>query len=618
MESNLLLVIFAVLAACVVLVPLAKWAGLGTVLGYLAVGVLIGPFGLGLIPDGDTTLHVAEFGVVIMLFLVGLELQPRELWRMRHKLVGLGLTQILVTAVALAAILTLFGYAWQVGTVIGLALSLSSTAIAMQSIEQRDLTQTDAGRTSLAILLLQDVAVIPILAAIPILVTLGPLNPGMLGEGIARAAEAVEDPADWIDALSILGAFVAAIAASRFVVRPALALVARSGVREIFTALALALVVGAALLTQLAGLSPALGAFIGGVLLADSEYRHELGSILEPFKGLLLGLFFISVGVSIAFNVLAAEPGRVLALVLALVTVKILVLLALTSIARHHVADRLLVAVLLSQTGEFAFVVLQFTMSSGIIALADYQVLTLAVALSMATTPLLLFAFDRLVAPRLDTRGDASPADPESIDSRQSIVVLGYGRFGQVVTRMLRAQGFETTLIDDDPAQIELMKRFGVKVFYGDGSRLELLHAAGVAQAQLVVVAVAGGHRIASIARMLRKHFPGVKIAARAIDREHAHQLMELGVEALERETFLSAVSLGAQALELLGYPPEHAKRLAEAFERHDRQLLADSFELRHDDEAYVGLFRRRSMELLDEVMKSTPPVDKKAPEGSE
>ncbi|KKB06808.1 hypothetical protein VE25_21130 [Devosia geojensis] len=616
METNLLPVIFAVLAACVVLVPLAKWAGLGTVLGYLAVGILIGPYGFGLIPDGETTLNVAEFGVVIMLFLVGLELQPRELWRMRHRLVGLGVTQILVTAVALAAILTLFGYAWQVGIVIGLALALSSTAIAMQSIEERNLTQTDTGRTSLAILLLQDVAVIPILAAIPLLVTLGPLSPDAIGAGLAEAAHAVEDPADWVDALFILGAFIAAIAASRFVVRPALALVAGSGVREIFTALALALVVGAALLTQLAGLSPALGAFIGGVLLADSEYRHELGSILEPFKGLLLGLFFISVGVSIAFDVLQAEPWRILSLVLALVTVKVLVLLVLTSFARHHIADRLLVAVLLSQTGEFAFVVLQFAMSSGVMGLADYQVLTVVVALSMATTPLLLVVFDRLVAPRLDTRAAKPPAEP--IDSRQSIVVLGYGRFGQIITRMLRAQGFETTLIDDDPAQIELMKRFGVKVFYGDGSRLELLHAAGVAQAQLVVVAVAGGHRIVSIARMLRKHFPDVKIAARAIDREHAHELMELGVEAIERETFLSAVSLGAQALELLGYPPEHARRLAEAFERHDRQLLADSFELRHDDEAYVGLFRRRSMELLDEVMKATPPVDKKGSGGSE
>ncbi|GLQ56847.1 monovalent cation:proton antiporter-2 (CPA2) family protein [Devosia nitrariae] len=617
MESNLLLAIFVVLAASIALVPLAKWAGFGTVLGYLAVGVLIGPFGLGLVADGETTLQVAEFGVVMMLFLIGLELQPRELWRMRHRLIGLGVTQVVVTTATLAALLTLFGYAWQVGIIIGLALALSSTAIAMQTVDQRNIMSTDTGRTSLAVLLLQDVAVIPILAAIPILASLVNLEPAAIGEELAEAASAVEDPADWFTPIVIIGAFVAAFVASRFLVRPLLSLVARSGVREAFTALALALVIGAALLTQLAGLSPALGAFIGGVLLADSEYRHELESILEPFKGLLLGLFFISVGISISFDVLAQEPVRILALVVGLVAVKILVLYLLMSIARLHLADRLLVALLLSQAGEFAFVVLQFAMTAGAMAEPDYQLLTVVVALSMSVTPLLLFAFDRLVAPLVDLRANPLPAEP--IDRRQSIVVLGYGRFGQIVTRMLRAQGFEMTLIDDDPAQIELMKRFGIKVFYGDGSRLDLLHAAGVGEARLVVIAVAGGHRIVSIAQMLRKHFPHVQIAARATDREHAHALMELKVEALERETFLSAISLGTQALELLGYPPGHARRLADAFERHDRQLLTESFEVRDDAEAYVGLFRRKSVELLDEVMKAgDPPVDKDASERSE
>lgn len=637
MENNLLLAIFFVLGASIVLVPLSKTLGFGIVLGFLAVGVVIGPYGLRIVDDPETILSVSEFGVVMMLFLIGLELNPRELWRMRHKLIGMGATQVILTSLAVAVLMTFFGYGWARSVIIGLAFAMSSTAIAMQTIELRDITQSDAGRTTLAVLLLQDAAVIPILAAVPLLAGLVNLPPEALGEELAQAADAIENPADWVTPILILGAFAAAIAAGRFLVRPALAWVARTGIREAFTAMGLALVIGAALITQLIGLSPALGAFIGGVLLADSEYRHELESILEPFKGLLLGLFFISVGMSIGFDVLIEQPWRVTALVAALVAVKILVLLGLTSIFGMHLADRLTVSILLSQAGEFAFVILQLAATNGVMPQADHQFLTVAVALSMATTPLLLFAFDKLVAPRLDARSALRPSD--TIDNHQRIVVLGYGRFGQIVTRMLRAQGFEMTLIDDDPAQIELMKRFGVKVFYGDGSRLDLLHAAGVGQARLVVIAVAGGHHIVTIARMIRKHFPHVRIAARAVDREHAHALMELNVEAFERETFLSAISLGAQALQQLGYTPEQAAHLAEAFERHDRQLLAESFALRHDDEAYVGLFRRKSMELLDELMKAdvpatdihpddippadmpsvdVPPVDKERERGSE
>lgn len=613
MENNLLLAIFLVLGASIVLVPLFNALGFGIVLGFLAVGILIGPFGLRIFNDPEIILSVSEFGIVMMLFLIGLELQPRELWRMRNKLAGMGLTQVVLTSLGIAVLMTFFGYGWARSVIVGLAFSMSSTAIAMQTIALRDITRSDAGRTSLAILLLQDVSVILILAAVPILATLVYLPPHALGEELAQAADVIEDPDDWLTPMLILGTFVAAIAAGRYLVRPALGWVARTGIREAFTAMGLALVIGASLITQLIGLSPALGAFIGGVLLADSEYRHELESILEPFKGLLLGLFFISVGMSIGFDVLIDQPWRVVLLVLALVMVKVLVLFGITSIFRMHLADRLTVAILLSQAGEFAFVILQLAWTSGALFEADHQFLTAVVALSMATTPLLLFAFDKLVAPRLDTRSTLRPSD-DDIDGRQRIVVLGYGRFGQIVTRMLRAQGFEMTLIDDDPVQIELMKRFGVKVFYGDGSRLDLLHAAGVGQAQLVVIAVAGGHRIVTIARMIRKHFPHVRIVARATDREHAHALMELNVEAFERETFLSAISLGAQALQQLGYTKEQAARLAEAFEQHDRQLLADSFALRHDDDAYVGLVRRRSMELLDELMKADFPLPEVPP----
>jgi glutathione-regulated potassium-efflux system ancillary protein KefC len=614
LDNNILLAIFVILATSVALVPLAKAAGLGTVLGYLAAGVLIGPFGLGLVSDSELIHQIADFGIVMMLFVIGLELQPSELWRMRHKVLGLGVTQMVVTSGIIALTLMLAGFGTNVAIIIGLALSMSSTAIAMQSAQQRDITRTDAGRASLAVLLVQDVSVIPILAAVPLLA----MSAGALDLEVTEAVEAMADPLDWITPLIIIGAFITAMIAGRYLVRPLLSFVARTGVREAFTALGLAMVFGAALLAQAQGFSPALGAFIGGVLLADSEYRHELESNLEPFKGLLLGLFFISVGMSIAFDVLWSEPVRLAALVIGFVGIKIAVLFTLTSIFRMHLADRLLVAILLSQAGEFAFVIFQFAERVGAMSAADHAMLAVAVALSMATTPLLLLAFDRLVAPRVDARR-GRPDDP--IDEQRNIVVLGYGRFGQIITRMLRAQGFEMTLIDDDAAQIELVRKFGVKVFYGDASRLALLHAAGVERADLVVIAVGGRDRILGIARTLRRHFPTIPIAARAIDRGHAHELMALGIEIFERETFLSAVSLGAKVLTQLGVAQHDALHMAQAFERHDNELLQDSFAIRHDEDAYVGMVRR-SMGLLDEAMRGDKPpaiaVDKPAPKRTE
>ena len=615
MENNILLAIFVLLAASVALVPLAKAAGLGTVLGYLAAGILIGPFGLGLVSDSELIHQIADFGIVMMLFLIGLDLQPSELWRMRHKVLGLGVTQMVLSSALIALVLLAAGFAPGVAVIIGLALSMSSTAIAMQSAEQRDITRTDAGRASLAVLLVQDVSVIPILAAVPLLA----ISTGALDLEVSEAVEAIANPLDWITPLVIIGAFIVAIVAGRYLVRPLLGYIARTGVREAFTALGLAMVVGAALLAQAQGFSPALGAFIGGVLLADSEYQHELESNLEPFKGLLLGLFFISVGMSIAFDVLWSEPLQLALLVLGFVGIKIAVLLMLTSMFGMHLADRLLIAILLSQAGEFAFVIFQFAREAGAMSSADHAMLAVAVALSMATTPLLLLAFDRLVAPRLDARKQKRAHDP--IDQQRNIVVLGYGRFGQIITRMLRSQGFEMTLIDDDPAQIELVRRFGVKVFYGDASRLGLLHAAGVERADLVVIAVGGATRILDIAHTVRKHFPGVPIAARAIDRGHAHDLMAMGVEIFERETFLSAINLGAKVLTQLGIAPNDARHMAQAFERHDNELLENSFAIRHDEEAYLGMVRN-SMGLLDDAMSadtlSTIPVDKSAPKRTE
>ena len=609
MEDNILLALFVLLAASAALVPLAKAAGLGTVLGYLAAGILIGPYGLKLLTDTDTIRHIAEFGIVLMLFLIGLDLQPREVWRMRNKVLGLGLPQMLLTTLAVAIVLQLFGFALNTAIIVGMAFAMSSTAIAMQTAEQRDITRTDAGRASLAVLLVQDVAVIPILALVPLLAlaTSGTSIEVELSEVVAE----VDSPVFWQTSFLLLGTFGAAIVGGRFVVRPLLAFVARTAVREAFTALALALVIGAALATQALGLSPALGAFIGGVLLADSEYRHELESNLQPFKGLLLGLFFVSVGMSIAFSEFLDSPWMIAALVLCVIVIKFAVLLLLCTLFRMTLADRLLVATLLSQAGEFAFVVLQFANTNGAMGADAFAMVTVVVALSMATTPLLLLAFDRLVAPRLDARSKSEERDPDPVEEHRRIVVLGYGRFGQIITRLLRSHGYEMTLIDDDAAQIELVRRFGVKVYYGDASRADLLHAAGVGKAELVIIAVGGADRILDIARNVRRHFPDVTIAARAVDREHAHALMDLGVTLFERETFHSALHLGRRVLAHLGHAEDEAARLARDFHERDEELLRRAYDLREDREAYWGAVRQ-SMTLLDEVMQAdTPQRDK-------
>lgn len=602
MDGNILLAIFVLLTATVALVPLAKWAGLGTIMGYLAAGILIGPYGLGLVSDSETIHEIADFGIVMMLFLIGLELHPAELWRMRSRVLGLGLTQMAATTVVLAAIALAIGFSWQAALIVGLALSMSSTAIAMQSVSQRSLTQSDTGRSALAILLVQDVAVIPILALIPVLAVMTGSPVKELAEGVADVAQDVVSPRGWVVAAYIVGGFALAIVASRYVIRPLMHFVALANVREGFTALALLLVVGAALLTGYLGLSPALGAFLGGVLLADSEYRHELESNLAPFRDLLLGLFFISVGMSIAFSVLIEQPLMVVALVVALVAIKVAVLFGLATFFRMQAAEKLLLAILLSQAGEFAFVILQFAQSSGRFTGEELELLKVVVAISMATTPVLLFLFDKLWAPRLE--GEPVSGTPAEIEAGHSVIVLGYGRFGQIVTRLLRARGYRMTLIDDDPAQIALVKRFGVKVFYGDGARVEILRAAGAAEAKMIVIAVAGADRILATAEVIRRNFPDVIVAARAVDRAHAHDLMALGVHVFERETFRAAIKLGERALVALGHSEDEARRVAGAFEEHDVNMLFDSYAVRHDQAAYVG-FVRRSTEMLEQVMRA-------------
>jgi glutathione-regulated potassium-efflux system protein KefB len=596
MAGNPLFAATVLLVVAVALAPIFKWLGLGTVLGYLAAGVAVGPFGFRLISDTDTVHTVSEFGVVIMLFLIGIEVHVGELWRLRHKVLGLGGAQMLLTAAVIAGVALLLGTPWQASVVIGLGLAMSSTAIAIQSIEQRGIVATDTGRATLVTLLVQDLAVIPILALIPLLAaTAG----GSVSAGQATAASAL----GWWTAPAIIAAFIAAALASRYVMDPLMRFIAMAKVPESFTALSLLLVIGAAFGTESVGLSPALGAFLAGVLLADSQYRHELEGNLEPFKGLLLGLFFITVGMGISLSVLVAQPLHVVSLVILIIAIKVLVLYGLGRLFKMHIADRLLMALVMSQAGEFAFVLLQFAQNGGLLAEQDRELWAVVIALSMVATPFLILLFDRVFVPIINARKPEA-AVPADMPTGRSVIVLGYGRFGQIVTRLLRAQGYSMTLIDDDPAQIELVKRFGVKVFYGDGGRLDILRAAGASDAAMIVIAVAGGDRILTIAELIRRHFPKVKLAARAVDRSHAHQLMALGVEAWERETFRGAIALGEKALRALGHEVEEARALAASFQEHDEQLLRESYELRDDRDAYIG-FVRRSNEMLDRVMRA-------------
>lgn len=603
MEQNFLLACFIFLTAALVVVPFAKATGFGTVLGYLIAGIVIGPYALRLVTDPQTILHFAEFGVVMMLFLIGLELQPRELWHMKDRLLGLGASQVAITAFIIGGIAFAVGVPWQSSVVIALALALSSTAIVLKVLQERGIMRTDTGRSGFSVLLFQDIAVIPILAIIPIL-ALPYLTGGgaeVAADSHGHAASASEEPG-WMLALRVVGSFAGMFLAGRYVLRPVMRFIAQTGVREIFTALALFLVVGAALLMEWLGLSHALGAFIVGVILADSEYRHQLESDLEPFKGLLLGLFFISVGMSIEFSVLAANPILIGATVIGLVGIKFAILFGLASIFKLHITDRLLFAMLLAQGGEFGFVIFQFALGAGAIEKSITDILNVTIALSMTMTPLMILAFDRLIMPRMREQ-TPDPGIPDMGDTDHKVLVLGYGRFGQIVSRLLSAQGYETTLIDHDPAQIELVKRFDFKVFYGDAGRLDLLEAAGAAQAKMIIVAVNDAEKSTEICNLIRRNFPHTKLYVRAMSRGHAYELIELGVDGYERETFRSALQLGVKALIGLGYPPHRAHRLGKSFERMDISTLEESQKLRTDDDAYMS-YVRRARDMLDEVMR--------------
>jgi monovalent cation:proton antiporter-2 (CPA2) family protein len=588
---------FVYLCAAVAAVPIARRLGLGSVLGYLLAGVAIGPHGLRLAGDPERVMHFAEFGVVMMLFLVGLELQPARLWAMRGPVLGAGGLQVGLTALAIAGIGLAFGFDWRMALAAGLILAMSSTAIALQILAERGLLRTGGGETSFAVLLFQDVAVIPILTVLP-----------LLAVAPAAGAEAAHSPGGWIDslppwgqALAVLGAVAAVVLGGRLLTRPAFRMIAETRLREIFTASALLLVVGITLLMQAVGLSPALGAFLAGVVLADSEFRHELESDIEPFKGLLLGLFFLSVGAGIDFAQVAEAPLTVAGLVLLLVAVKAAVLAGLGLAARRPRPELLLTAMVLSQGGEFAFVLLAFSVQNGVLPPDEASLLVSVVALSMAVTLLLMLGYGRL-ADRLASA--ALPPEPDAIEPQGSVVIAGFGRFGQIVGRLLLAHGHAVTVLDHDMETIEQLRRFGFRVFYGDASRPELLHAAGAGEAALVVVATDARETTDSIVGTVRRHFPQAQLLARATDRVHAYELMEAGAHLVVRETFGSALEMGMEALRRLGMPAYEAERAGRIFRRHDLRVLERLAALRGGDDGSYSLAVREASEQLVAVLE--------------
>ncbi|MCP5083688.1 MAG: potassium transporter [Alphaproteobacteria bacterium] len=601
---------FIYLTAAAISVPVAKRLGLGSVLGYLIAGILIGPYVLGL-TSGDDVLHFAEFGVVMMLFIIGLELRPSLLWMMRQSILGLGGMQVVLTAFFIFAAGLSFSLNWREALAVGLILSLSSTAIVLQTLRERGVMRSEPGQNAFSVLLFQDISVIPMLAMLPLL-TVPDFWMGININEANASHSMIDNLPAWQRAPLVLGALVSIIVAGRYVLRPAFRYIAESRIREAFTAAALLIVVAIALLMETVGLSPALGTFVAGVMLADSEYRVELEMDIEPFKGLLLGLFFMSVGASVNFALIAADPLLIAGLVVGLIVIKLFVLYLLGRVFRMQVNSSLMFACFLAQGSEFAFVLFSFATQNVVLTQELANKLIAVVAVSMALTPLLLIAYDKLIARRLQ----AAPEEPEydEIENGETpAIIVGYGRFGMTVGRLLAANGIGFTVLEHDPSQIELLRKFGWSVYYGDASRPDLLHAAGAEEAKLLVIALDDRDQILSVADAAQKHFPHLKIFARAYDRRHAFELMNAGIENVYRETFGTSLEMGKDALHALGFRAYKAHRLAQKFRTHDEQSLREMAKLIDDEEALITE-THKAQELAERLMRedrqSAPDMD--------
>jgi CPA2 family monovalent cation:H+ antiporter-2/glutathione-regulated potassium-efflux system ancillary protein KefC/glutathione-regulated potassium-efflux system protein KefB len=575
---------FVYLSAAVIAVPVAKKLGLGSVLGYLIAGVLIGPFVFGFIgQEGQDVMHFAEFGVVMMLFLVGLELQPSLLWKLRSPILGLGGIQVIATSAIITGLVLVFTYLpWQTALAIGLTLALSSTAIVLQTLSEKGLLKTEGGQNAFSVLLFQDIAVIPILAFLPLL-------------AIAEAGTTVaHESTTWIDGLPIvlrtlviLGVIVSIVVGGRYLISPAFRLIAQTRLRELFTAAALLLVIGITLLMTQVGLSPALGTFLAGVVLAQSEYRHELETDIEPFKGLLLGLFFIAVGASIDFQLIINNPGLIALIVLGLVFVKLVVLYVIGKFFGMRMDNNMLFAFGLAQGGEFAFVLFSYALKNGVITGSTANPLIAAVAISMALTPLLMLLNEKLIQPYFGTKKE-DDREADVIDEQNEVIIAGFGRYGSTIGRFLQANGTQATYLDIDPNNVELLRKLGLKVFYGDASRHDLLNAAGAKEAKLLIVAVDDSEKAIEIIETAQKHFPHLKIISRSKSWDDYFNMLDKDLLGVFREFSDGALRMAADALCFVGLRKNQVQRALKKFRKHDEMYLKELASSRHEHNTFI------------------------------
>ncbi|HDY7460223.1 TPA: cation:proton antiporter [Vibrio vulnificus] len=606
--TQIFLQAFIYLIAAVIAVPLAKRFGLGSVLGYLIAGVVIGPI-VGLVGEETTTIqHFAEFGVVMMLFLVGLELEPKMLWAMRNRLLGLGGLQVAGTAGIIVAIAVYFGQVWTMALAIGLIFALSSTAIVLQTFNEKRLSKTEGGKNAFSVLLFQDIAVIPMLAFIPLLA---------LPELVEQAQQSIQSASEHHEQLSLVAGLPGwaygivitlsigvVIVGGHYLSRPIFRYVADSGLREIFTAAALMLVIGIAALMSLVGLSPALGTFLAGVMLANSEFRHELESNIEPFKGLLLGLFFITVGAGIDFTILFNKFGTIIGLTLAVMLLKALVLLALSFIFRIKGSDRWLFALSLAQAGEFGFVLLSFSVQNHVISTSLSQQLSLVVAISMFLTPGLFILFDRVILPKFATKFNERADD--DIDEKGTVIIAGIGRFGQIVNRLLLSNGIKTVALDYQANQVDVMRHIGTQAYFGDVTRPDILHTAGIEEAAAIVVAIDNRDASVELVKQVKHAYPSVKIIARAFDRGHGYRLRQAGADVIESETYHSALEVGGQTMKLLGVHPFFVEQQKMRYKRVENRKSDSLYGAWLDDsegERFDNNYRKLFMQLEEKMM---------------
>jgi CPA2 family monovalent cation:H+ antiporter-2 len=591
MTPEFMLITFVLFFAGAIAVPIASRLGLGSVLGYLIAGIIISPLFKVMGVDVIALQHFAEFGVVMMLFLIGLEMNPRELWAMRGKIFIMGGLQISLTTMVVMAIALSFGQIWSISLAIGLIFALSSTAIVNQTLKEKGLSRSDGGRYSFAILLAQDLAVIPMLALLPLLAVPELIEIRLVeilvntdlhhenDHGVSLTLSLVEGLNGWQTAIVTVLAVGGVIVLGQYAVTPLFRFVARAHLRELFVSTALMVVVGIALLMTMVGLSPALGTFLAGVVLASSEYRHELESDIDPYRGLLLGVFFITVGAGINFSLLFGSFVSVIGITIGLITVKAAILLLLGVLYKLQGADRWLFSLGLAQAGEFGFVLLSFTVANAVLPRDLADILLLAVALSMLLTPAIFILYERAIVPRFTT---AQTQEPDEINSNAQIIIAGHGRFGGIVNRAMSAAGYDTTVVDYSSEQLEILRKFGMRVYFGDASRPDLLEAAGIREAKILIVAIDGKDTITELVNYVTKTYPDVHVIARAVDRNHVYDLYAVGCRDIIRETYDGSIRMARSALEALGATRDAAQRMMNAFEEIDRKMMIETASL-HD-----------------------------------